>query len=635
MYTYNNKCLIKDGKPWFPIMGEIHYSRYSRSLWKESLCKMKAGGVDIASTYVIWIHHEEIENEYNFTGNRDLHYFLECCKDCDIKLLLRIGPWCHGEVRNGGFPDWLLKKGIELRSNDERYFSIVEKWYKVIYEEVKDFLATDKKDNTIIGIQIENEYGHCGGLSDESGDLHMLRLKEIAQNIGFNVPLFTATGWGGARTGGMLPVMGGYCDAPWDPRITKIEASGNFIFTHERNDHNIGSDYGFCHGITFDINKFPYLTAELGGGLQVTKHRRVIARASDIGAMTIVKLGSGVNLLGYYMYHGGTNPDGKLSTLQESKATGSINDLPVKSYDFRAPIGEFGQISDTYRELKLITYFIHDFGNDLCGLDSVIEDNNPLQPDDLISLRYAFRCDGDKGYLFINNYVRQYQTKVHKAIEIKTPSGIKFQQFDIGIGDFCFFPFNISYGNSKIVSALITPLCKIKNNDDDLYIFYSCLKKLTSEYIILANNKEFADNIAVLSKEDARNCWKIQNKFLFITKGLVYENENGEIIYTGREENDILVYPESYKMTEEFHFFEKIDKNIGSKNKSLIFSRYKSNFELPSINNKNIEIIKVDDFNYKLSIQNLIKDYIEGQKRNINNCFLKIKYKGEASGGVH
>ena len=34
--------------------------------------------------------------------------------------------------------------------------------------------------------------------------------------------------------------------------------------------------------------------------------------------MTFVKLGSGCNLLGYYMYHGGTNPEGKRTTLQES-----------------------------------------------------------------------------------------------------------------------------------------------------------------------------------------------------------------------------------------------------------------------------------------------------------------------------
>lgn len=88
-------------------------------------------------------------------------------------------------------------------------------------------------------------------------------------------------------TGGLIPVMGGYCEAPWDQRLTEIEPSGNYIFTHERNNHNIGSDYGFGEGITFDISKFPYLTAELGGGLQVTHHRRPIAHFKDIGAMSV------------------------------------------------------------------------------------------------------------------------------------------------------------------------------------------------------------------------------------------------------------------------------------------------------------------------------------------------------------
>ena len=44
----------------------------------------------------------------------------------------------------------------------------------------------------------------------------------MAREIGFDLPLCTATGWGGAATGGLLPVMGGYCEAPWDQRITEI-----------------------------------------------------------------------------------------------------------------------------------------------------------------------------------------------------------------------------------------------------------------------------------------------------------------------------------------------------------------------------------------------------------------------------
>ena len=31
---------------------------------------MKAGGIDIVSTYVFWIHHEEIEGQFDWTERR-------------------------------------------------------------------------------------------------------------------------------------------------------------------------------------------------------------------------------------------------------------------------------------------------------------------------------------------------------------------------------------------------------------------------------------------------------------------------------------------------------------------------------------------------------------------------------------
>ena len=92
--------------------------------------------------------------------------------------------------------------------------------------------------------------------------------------------------------------------------------------------------------------------AELGGGLQVTMHRRPVAKGCDVGTMSTVKMGSGAGLLGYYMYHGGGNPEGKTVRLQESRATGYLNDLPEINYDFNAPIRRYGTISDSYREIK-------------------------------------------------------------------------------------------------------------------------------------------------------------------------------------------------------------------------------------------------------------------------------------------
>ncbi len=579
-YTFDNISILKDGKRIFPIMGEIHYSRVPRDEWKERLFKMKAGGVTIVSAYVIWLHHEEIEGEYDFSGERDLRSFMECVRSSGLKMLLRIGPWCHGEARNGGFPDWLLHKDFEVRSNDEKYFATVKKWYEKIYEEVSDFICNpddeSAKDEPIIGVQIENEFGHCGGLYEkEAGEAHMKRLKKIAIETGFKVSLYTATGWGGAWTGGMLPVMGGYCDAPWDQRVTEIEPSGNYTFTHERNDHNIGSDHGFGYGITFDLKKFPYLTAELGGGLQVTSHRRTIATSHDIAAVALSKLGSGVNLLGFYMYSGGTNPEGKLTTLQESRATGYLNDLPVKSYDFRAPVREFGQVSDTLRELKLLSYFTAEWGSDLCSLPAEIK--NEVKPDDLTSLRYALRTDdeGKNGYIFVNNYVRHQKMASHSDVVLKSDSKISFPKISVNDGDFFFFPFGISYGKTLVKNATVSPFTKIVSGKDEVFVFYK-RESETSKSNFFDFGKKGSEKFLVLSKKDALNSWKLPSGRLLLCgkKSYAIENEKGETELFAREKPDFFVYPDFEKKISGFKKVGEENKNIAGDLDEIKFSKY-------------------------------------------------------------
>src|SRR5580658_5806122 len=74
--TANSSYLIRDGQPWFPVMGEFHYARFAPSQWRTELLKMKAGGIDIVSTYVFWIHHEEIQGQWDWSGRRDLRAFV-------------------------------------------------------------------------------------------------------------------------------------------------------------------------------------------------------------------------------------------------------------------------------------------------------------------------------------------------------------------------------------------------------------------------------------------------------------------------------------------------------------------------------------------------------------------------------
>lgn len=103
-FSLNNLYYLKDGQPWYPVMGEIHYGRVPRADWEESILKMKASGVTVIATYVFWNYHEEKENTYIWEGNKDLRHFLELCHQHGMYVWLRIGPWCHGEVRYGGFP---------------------------------------------------------------------------------------------------------------------------------------------------------------------------------------------------------------------------------------------------------------------------------------------------------------------------------------------------------------------------------------------------------------------------------------------------------------------------------------------------------------------------------------------------
>jgi hypothetical protein len=81
----------RNGKPVLPVMGEFHFSRYDRNYWYEELCKMKAGGITVVSTYVFWIYHEEIEGEFDFTGDNDLRAFILECKKAGLEALIRIG----------------------------------------------------------------------------------------------------------------------------------------------------------------------------------------------------------------------------------------------------------------------------------------------------------------------------------------------------------------------------------------------------------------------------------------------------------------------------------------------------------------------------------------------------------------
>lgn len=503
----------KNGKPTMAVMGEMHFERVPRNQWKQALETMKAGGIDIVSTYIIWIYHELEEGRFDWEGDNNLRAFVKLAKDVGLDVCIRIGPWCHGEVRNGGFPDWLLKKDCKLRCNDDEYLAIVKMWYKEIAAQVKGLLFKD--GGPIFMCQLENE------LTDNSE--HLLKLKQMAIEVGIDVPLFTVTGWNsvsGARipVDDVIPTFGGYCDAPWDEGVKQLPPCARYYFTGIRNDSAIGKDLIKAKeedDWQLPYMRYPYATCEIGAGLMNTYHRRYNIHGMDIYAMTLIMLCEGANLLGYYMYHGGINKVADTYTLQESKATGYPNDYPIISYDFQAPISCFEETRESYDLLNILHLFIHEYGERLATM-TYVEGISNSKLGNMTGLRYGMRRDENCGFVFINNYQRLHKLQAINDVVIDTGL-VKFPTINIKDNIAFFMPFNMDLEDGVILKyATAQPLCM----DGDTWLFME-IPGIKPEFEF-ANPDKKAD-IKVISMDEAKLLRKVDGK-------VYYAKESGKTI---------------------------------------------------------------------------------------------------------
>lgn len=510
-----SRYFTRNGKPWIGVMGEFHFSRYSRENWHRELAKMKAGGITIVSTYLFWIYHEEIEGKMDFGGDNDIRAFIEECKDVGLDVVIRIGPWAHGECRNGGFPDWLLKKYYKLRDNNEEYLAVVKKWYQSIYNEVKGLFYKD--GGNIIAVQIENEF--------VDNAEHLAKLKEIAVECGFIAPIYTVTGWNSASgakipVDEVVPVFGGYCEAPWENHMNRLLPSPHYFFNRMRNDSAIGTDLiakTQSDGWQLPYERYPFATCELGGGIEVTHHRRPIIKPMDIYAVSLVKLGDGNNLVGYYMYHGGTNKIGELSTFNETKATGYPNDYPILSYDFQAPLSEYGEVREQYGLLNMLHMFVNDFGEEFAPMIAV-DSGNTVAADDTNSLRYGMRTNGKSGFVFVNHYQRLTELADIENTVISA-GNVEFPPIDVK-GEVSFFmPFNMKMGDSVLEYATAQPLCKCGET-----YFFAEIPNIKAEYKFSKGSA----NIVTVPFENAKYMRKL-NGTVYIGGGCNLYEENGQI----------------------------------------------------------------------------------------------------------
>ena len=507
LVTWDSKSLMIDGKRIVPVMGEIHYSRLPESEWQAELKKMKDGGATIIATYVFWNHIEETEGVFNWSGRRDLRRFIELCQEQQLPVVLRLGPFCHGEVRNGGIPDWLFSKGCKMRTEDKTFLFYAERLYRQIFTQVQGLQWRD--GGPVMACQFDNEYRGHGS--------YLMALKNMARSIGFDLPFYTRTGWPELRTpvpyGEMLPLYGDYADGFWDKEAK--EDVGNywkaFHFKAFRSSTTIGTDLlgKQEERISKADGQYPYFTCELGGGMVTSYHRRVYMYPIDALSMAVVKLGSGSNLLGYYMYHGGTNPEGNTTLNETQRTLGTANnDLPVKSYEFQAPLGEFGQINPTYYTLRPLHLFMQDFGELLAPMEAFFpcEEHELVKHDDSY-LRWSYRSDGKSAFVFVNNYERFANLSAKKGVQFEV-NDIRFPSKPITIPSSCvaIFPVNvegITYSTAQLVGKRDGKiyLMQVKGIPTELKVEGKLMKNLKPKGL----TKPVYKNIYLLDEKEAEH----------------------------------------------------------------------------------------------------------------------------------
>ncbi len=589
----NSYYMMIDGKPLVPVLGEFHYSRYPAAQWEEEILKMKAGGITVLPTYVFWNLHEEQEGVFNWEGDRNVRGFLELCKKHDMPVIIRIGPFCHGEIRNGGLPDWLFAKALEVRSNDENYLFYVDRLYGEIAKQLDGFYYKD--GGPIIGCQLENEHQHSAapwainypgepndytsatydasitmiGVSVQDkeittadlGDIHMKTLKDMAVSKGIVTPFYTATGWGNAAVIGneAIPVTAAYTYPFWaEPGMSE--------FCMFKDIHAM-PDYA---PVRYNPLDFPSFCAEMGAGIQMMWHRRPIVPGKAAEALMVRTLGSGSNGIGYYMYHGGSTP-------KQIGGVGSFNDEPMGcpkvSYDFQAPLGEFGLEGTQYRNLRLLHSFLADFGDVFAPMQTVLPEGwEKMTPDNRDDLRYAVRMKEGSGFVFMVNFQdhdsgRHDQTGLQLLLNLKKET-LKIPSkgsFSLPKDESVIIPFNLKMGNALLKYATAQLLMKIEDRGVDHYFFFApeglvpefvfdkatvsgknvfCpVAGLESTFTVRARSGKNV-KVTVLTREQALDAVKVNGKILITESQVIPASEGSiDLLSLGNNKFEYVLYP--------------------------------------------------------------------------------------------
>lgn len=316
-FTVGKGTFLLNGKPFVVKAAEVHYPRIPRAYWEQRIKMCKALGMNTLCLYVFWNIHEQREGKFDFTGNNDVAAFCRLAQKNGMYVIVRPGPYVCAEWEMGGLPWWLLKKkDIRLREQDTYFMERV----KAFEHEVGKQLAplTIQRGGPIIMVQVENEYGSYG--EDKA---YVSAIRDIVRESGFDkVALFQ-------------------CD--WASNFTKNGLDDLTWTMNFGTGANIDQQFKKLGELRPDA---PKMCSEFWSGWfdkWGARHETRPAKAMVDGIGEMLSKGISFSL---YMTHGGTS----FGHWAGANSPGFAPD--VTSYDYDAPINEYGQPTPKYWELR-------------------------------------------------------------------------------------------------------------------------------------------------------------------------------------------------------------------------------------------------------------------------------------------
>lgn len=181
-----------NGKATVILCASLFYFRIPRDLWRDRLLKVKKAGYNCIDVYFPWNFHEIEQNDWDFSGERDVEAFLQMAAEEGLYVVARPGPYICSEWDGGALPSYLFSDtNIRLRDNDPVFLAHVNRWFDQILPILKKYELGEK--GTIICVQLDNELDFYG-CKDPEGYISALR--DMALGNGLEVPLIACAGQG-------------------------------------------------------------------------------------------------------------------------------------------------------------------------------------------------------------------------------------------------------------------------------------------------------------------------------------------------------------------------------------------------------------------------------------------------------